>query len=51
MHPSCLIEGYAWSPHGTRLAFVQGHPSRTGHNTMSLFVVNADGSGEKRLAR
>jgi Tol biopolymer transport system component len=47
----CDIEGYAWSPHGTRLAFIQGYPSRTGHNTMSLFVVNADGSGEKQLAR
>jgi Tol biopolymer transport system component len=47
----CLILGYAWSPNGTRLAFLQGQPSPTGHNTMSLFVVNADGSGEKRLAR
>jgi Tol biopolymer transport system component len=51
MHPGCLIEGYAWSPHGTRLAFLQGHPRPTGHTTMSLFVVNADGSGEKRLVR
>jgi Tol biopolymer transport system component len=51
IRPGCNIKGYAWSPNGTRMAFVQGYPSRTGHNTMSLFVVNADGSGEKRLAR
>jgi Tol biopolymer transport system component len=47
----CLIEGYAWSPHGTRMAFLQGQRSLQGHNAISLFVVNADGSGEKRLAR
>jgi Tol biopolymer transport system component len=47
----CRIEGYAWSPHGTRLAFLQGPLNPRGHHTMSLFVVNADGSGEKRLAR
>jgi WD40-like Beta Propeller Repeat len=49
--PPCFIKAYAWSPHGTRMAFVQGYPNRDRHNTMSLFVVNADGSGEKRLAR
>jgi Tol biopolymer transport system component len=47
----CRIEGIAWSPHGTRLAFLQGESNPWLHTTMSLFVVNADGSGEKRLAR
>jgi Tol biopolymer transport system component len=51
MHPSCDIGGYAWSPNGTRLAFVQGIPGPNGPSPMSLFVINANGSGEKRLAR
>jgi len=43
----CTISEIAWSPGGKRIAFLRGY----GPSDQSLFVINADGSGEKRLAR
>jgi Tol biopolymer transport system component len=47
----CGISNAVWSPHGARLAFFQGYQNPNGPSSVSLFVINADGSGEKRLAR
>jgi Tol biopolymer transport system component len=44
--PDCRIGGYTWSPRGKRIAFLRG--VRGGN--LSLFVVKADGTREKRLA-
>jgi Tol biopolymer transport system component len=41
----CQIGGYAWSPSGKRLAFLRGVKG----GNLSLFVVRADGTLEKRL--
>jgi Tol biopolymer transport system component len=45
----CGIGGYAWSPNGKQLAFMRG---RLGIvvSDLSLYVINADGSGMRRLA-
>jgi Tol biopolymer transport system component len=42
----CRIGGYAWSPGGKRIAFLRG--VRGGN--LSLFVVKADGTRERRVA-
>lgn len=39
----------AWSPDGTRIVFLGGDPSRPG--TTGLYVMKADGTGQKRLTR
>jgi Tol biopolymer transport system component len=39
----------AWSPDGTRIVFLGGDPARD--STTGLYVMNADGSGQKRLAK
>jgi len=56
-YPTCFISTFVWSPDGTRLAFVRGNPgSGPGcqKNCRSargaLFVINADGTGERRLS-
>jgi Tol biopolymer transport system component len=53
----CTISGFAWSPKGTQLAFFRGDAgSGPGCATNchgpkeSLFVINADGSGQRRLS-
>ena len=45
----CRFDGYAWSPNGKQLAFMRG---RLGIvvSDLSLYVINADGSGIRRLA-
>jgi Tol biopolymer transport system component len=48
---SCGFGGYAWSPDGKRLAFLSGHISGAGANTLSLFVINSDGTGKRLVAR
>ena len=54
---SCIIAAYAWSPDGRRLAFIRGDAGRGGGcqkncrpPKLSLFVINANGGGERRLA-
>jgi TolB protein len=48
----CRISAYTWSPDGRRLAFMRGDPgSRNTGTDYSLFVVGADGAGERRLFR
>jgi Tol biopolymer transport system component len=39
----------AWSPDGRRIAFMRGHVVVLG--TWDVYVMNADGSGQRRLAR
>jgi Tol biopolymer transport system component len=48
--PSLNVRAYSWSPDGQRLAYA-GFPSDalTGEDNHALYVVNADGSGTKRL--
>jgi TolB protein len=46
----CIVRGVAWSPDGTRLAFVRG--TIGGPNTgadLSLYLVGLDGEPERRL--
>lgn len=44
--------GYKWSPDGTHLAFLSGHVGGAiTISNLSLFVVNSDGTGVRRLAR
>ncbi len=45
--------GPAWSPNGETIAFTIEHPKAPGAQTRSLeiYVVNADGSGQRRLTR
>ena len=46
----CLIPAYAWSPDGRRLAFVRAATGGRGSGPgISVFVVAADGKGERRL--
>jgi WD40-like Beta Propeller Repeat len=50
--PGCLIALPVWSSNGKRIAFLRGRPRRRGDlpaSDLSLFVKNADGSGEKWL--
>jgi Tol biopolymer transport system component len=48
---SCVIGGYAWSPNGKQLAFLRGHAGGAiTANDLSLYVINADGTGTRRLA-
>jgi Tol biopolymer transport system component len=48
----CDIRGYAWSPNARQLAFLRGHiPGAAPDVTnLSLYVINANGSGIRRLA-
>ena len=49
----CLIREVAWSPNGSRIAFVRGQVGGGGlpiPSRMSLFVMDADGRHAKRLA-
>jgi TolB protein len=51
--PGCRIALPVWSSNGKRIAFLRGRPLRgevQHESALSLFVKNADGSGEKRLA-
>jgi Tol biopolymer transport system component len=46
------FDQYTWSPDGSRLAFLYGVPSgQFSRGDMSLYVINADGSEMRRLAR
>ena len=53
----CTISAFAWSPKGTQLAFFRGDAG-SGPGCLtdcdgpkeSLFVINADGSGQRRLS-
>lgn len=47
----CYMGVHAWSPDGTRLAFARGVGGRGQRPDLSLFVVGADGEGERRLLR
>jgi Tol biopolymer transport system component len=48
----CAFGAYAWSPDGTRLAFLSGHiGGALTRSNLFLFVVNSDGTGSRRLAR
>ena len=54
--PGCGQEaGPAWSPDGRRIAFVSnGMPGGTppfGESKSDIYVMNADGSGQRRLTR
>lgn len=44
-----------WSPDGSRIAFIRRFPhppgNQVGSTTPEIFVMNADGSGERRLTR
>lgn len=42
--------GGAWSPDGRSIAFTRGVPTSDGGLTFEVWVMNADGSGERRLA-
>jgi len=44
-------ESPAWSPDGTRIAFVRPVYSRGGSSGFGIFVMNADGSRQRVLAR
>jgi Tol biopolymer transport system component len=51
--PGCRIVLPVWSSNGKRIAFLRGRPLRSEvqhESALSLFVKNADGSGEKWLA-
>jgi Tol biopolymer transport system component len=49
--PICAIVQYAWSPNGRRIAFLRGNLDvGDGTGKLSLFVVNANGRGERLLA-
>jgi TolB protein len=51
--PGCRIALPVWSSNGKRIAFLRGRPLRREvqhESALSLFVKNADGSGEKWLA-
>ena len=48
----CMFGSYTWSPDGKRLAFLSGDMGGAfTHSNLSLFVVNSDGTGRRRLAR
>jgi WD40-like Beta Propeller Repeat len=48
---ACGIAEATWSPDGRRLAFVRGHQGGpNGYSTMSLYVIDANGGGMRRLA-
>jgi TolB protein len=47
----CIIAEPAWSPDGTRIAYVRGHyGGLEGKSDMFLYVASADGRGARRLA-
>jgi Tol biopolymer transport system component len=47
---NCMMRAFAWSPDGRRLAFVRGRGGGSGSlPDLSLYVVDADGSAERRL--
>ncbi len=49
--PGCAVLEPAWSPGGTRLAFVRGRlGGPTASSSMSLYVATSDGRGARRLA-
>jgi Tol biopolymer transport system component len=45
------IKHALWSPDGKQIAFCmyRGYPASSNHDSPSVWVVNADGSGQKRL--
>jgi Tol biopolymer transport system component len=47
---NCMVRAFAWSPDGRRLAFVRG-AAGGGQSlpNLSLYVIGADGLGERRL--
>jgi TolB protein len=47
------FSGPVWSPNGEKIAFTIEHPKAPGAQTRSLeiYVMNADGSGQRRLTR
>src|SRR5262249_10157341 len=48
----CYFVWYAWSPDGTQLAFLAGHVGgAVTASNLFLYVVNADGTAVRRLAR
>jgi len=56
-YPACVIAADAWSPDGTRLAFVRGNPGagpgcrkNCRPAKYSLFVMDANGRNERRVA-
>ena len=48
--PGCAQEwGHAWSPDGRQIAIVSHGPTPPYANDSKIYVMNADGSGERRL--
>ncbi len=46
----CSIRSYAWSPDGTRLAFLRGRQGGAfTHSDLTLYLVNADGTHTRRV--
>lgn len=46
----CIVRGLAWSPDGTRLAFVRGSLStRNAGNDLSLYLIGLNGEPESRV--
>lgn len=49
--PGCFFAGYRWSPDGRQMAFLRApRASNLIRATFSLFVINANGGGGRRLA-
>ena len=46
----CGVTAFAWSPDGTRLAYLAGVIRRTFANSVTLYLVGADGRHPRRLA-